>query len=140
MIFTVRDWLLQQGIDARKIHYELFADPGENPQRFSKTVAASEESDQQKSFVSIRLDGVTHDFQLPFKGDSVLEAAIKQGADLPYACKAGVCATCRARLLEGKVTMDQNYALADEELQDGFVLTCQSHPASSRLVIDFDIR
>lgn len=140
MIFGVRDWLLQQGIDARKIHYELFSDPGDNIQPSFKTVPVPEESDQQKSFVTIRLDGVSHDFQLPFKGDTILEAAIKQGADLPYACKAGVCATCRAKLLEGKVTMDQNYALADEEVEDGFILTCQSHPASPRLVIDFDIR
>ena len=103
-------------------------------------IAIAETNDVQKSSVTIRLDSVTRHFQIPYKGDTILNAAIKQGADLPYACKAGVCATCRAKLLEGKVTMDQNYALAEEELEDGFILTCQSHPASPELLIDFDIR
>jgi ring-1,2-phenylacetyl-CoA epoxidase subunit PaaE len=142
MIFGVRDWLLQKGTDPHKIHYELFSDPGEKPDitAVSETKADTETNDVQKSSVTIRLDGVTRHFQIPYKGDTILNAAIKQGADLPYACKAGVCATCRAKLLEGKVTMDQNYALAEEELEDGFILTCQSHPASPELLIDFDIR
>jgi len=59
---------------------------------------------------------------------------------LPYACRAGVCASCRAKLVNGKVIMDQNYSLADEEIEQGFILACQSHPASEKLVIDFDIR
>ena len=75
-----------------------------------------------------------------FSGPTILEAAIQAGADLPYACRAGVCATCRAKLVKGKVTMEQNYALADEELEQGFILACQSHPASEKLTIDFDIR
>ena len=140
MIFGVRDWLIRHDVAPHEIHYELFSDPGEKTQSGSKRDTISGITDQQKSAVSIRLDGITHNFQLPYQGDTILEAAIKQGADLPYACKAGVCATCRAKLLEGKVTMDQNYALADEELQDGFILTCQSHPASPQLSIDFDIR
>lgn len=140
MIFTVRDWLREKGIDPHRIHYELFSDPGEIIKLTSKEAPVSAESNQQKSKVTIRLDGVSHDFQLPYKGDSVLEAAIKQGADLPFACKAGVCASCRAKLLEGKVNMDQNYALVEEEIENGFILTCQSHPASPRLLIDFDIR
>ncbi|MFI5124859.1 MAG: 2Fe-2S iron-sulfur cluster-binding protein, partial [Chitinophagales bacterium] len=140
MIFGVRDWLIRHEIAPHEIHYELFSDPGEKIQSGSKRDTSSEINNQQKSAVSIRLDGITNNFQLPYKGDTILEAAIKQGADLPYACKAGVCATCRAKLLEGKVTMDQNYALADEELQDGFILTCQSHPSSPQLSIDFDIR
>ncbi len=140
MIFSVRDWLREKGTDPHKIHYELFSDPGEIFKPSSIQAPVSAESNQQKSQVTIRLDGLSHDFQLPFKGDSVLEAAIKQGADLPFACKAGVCASCRAKLLEGKVNMDQNYALVEEEIEDGFILTCQSHPASPRLLIDFDIR
>jgi ring-1,2-phenylacetyl-CoA epoxidase subunit PaaE len=140
MIFGLRAWLLEKGVDPHKIHYELFSDPANSGQPSSKTDYSGTEEDAQKSSVRIRIDGITHDFQLPFKGDTILEAAIKQGADLPYACRAGVCASCRAKLLEGRVTMDQNYALADEELEDGFILTCQSHPASPHLLIDFDIR
>ena len=72
------------------------------------------------------------------RGDPILDAANLRGADLPYACKGGVCCTCRARLLEGQVEMEVNYALEADELAAGFILTCQSHPRSERVVIDFD--
>jgi ring-1,2-phenylacetyl-CoA epoxidase subunit PaaE len=90
------------------------------------------------SRVTVRLDGLSHTFALPFEGSSVLQAALMEGVDLPFACKGGVCATCRARLLEGKVEMDANYALEADELEAGFVLTCQSHPRSDKVVVDFD--
>ncbi len=77
---------------------------------------------------------------LAYKGDSILDAALKQGADLPFACKGGVCCTCRAKLVEGKVHMDVNYALEKEEVEQGFILTCQSHPLTEEVVIDFDIK
>ena len=70
----------------------------------------------------------------------LVDAALKAGADLPYACKAGVCCTCRARLIEGEVRMDANYTLEDDEVARGFRLTCQSHPVSRSLVIDYDQR
>jgi ring-1,2-phenylacetyl-CoA epoxidase subunit PaaE len=69
-----------------------------------------------------------------------LDAALDLGADLPFACKGGVCCTCRARLLEGKVEMEVNYALEEEELAAGFILTCQSHPRTGKVVIDFDAK
>jgi ring-1,2-phenylacetyl-CoA epoxidase subunit PaaE len=140
MIFAVREWLQHKKVSEKKIHYELFSDPGESGSTVKKVDPAKNEYAQENSRVTIRLDGVSSDFQLPVKGPTILEAAIAAGADLPYACRAGVCATCRAKLVEGKVTMDQNYALADEELEQGFILACQSHPASEKLVIDFDIR
>jgi ring-1,2-phenylacetyl-CoA epoxidase subunit PaaE len=65
---------------------------------------------------------------------------LRQGADLPYACKGGVCATCRAKLLKGEVEMDNNYALEEEELAAGFILTCQSHPRSAEVEVDYDAR
>ncbi len=140
MIFSVRDWLLNQKINEKKIHFELFSDPEESVSSIKKIKPEKKESSEKKSRVTIRLDGISTDFQIPVEGPSILEAAIIAGADLPYACRAGVCATCRAKLVEGKVNMDQNYALADEELEQGFILACQSHPASEKLVIDFDIR
>ncbi|HEV7424492.1 MAG TPA: 2Fe-2S iron-sulfur cluster-binding protein, partial [Candidatus Paceibacterota bacterium] len=88
----------------------------------------------------INLDGISSDYLIPVQGPTILEAAIQAGADLPYACRAGVCASCRAKLIKGKVIMDQNYSLADEEIEQGFILACQSHPASEKLIIDFDIR
>jgi ring-1,2-phenylacetyl-CoA epoxidase subunit PaaE len=140
MIFSVRDWLREQHIEERKIHFELFSDPGESGLPLKKIKAGTKEFSGENSLVTIRLDGVSTDFQLPVEGLSILEAAIRAGADLPYACRAGVCATCRAKLVRGKVTMDQNYALADEELEQGFILACQAHPATDQLEIDFDIR
>ena len=79
-------------------------------------------------------------FSLPQNGMSILDAALQQGADLPYACKGGVCCTCRARLVSGKVSMDVNYALEEEELANGFILTCQSHPTTQEVSIDFDVK
>lgn len=92
------------------------------------------------SKVSIRLDGVTFELDLPYNGDNILDAALKHGADLPYACKGGVCSTCRAKVTEGAVDMEVNYALEPDEVDKGFVLTCQSHPKTDRVVVDFDAR
>ena len=78
--------------------------------------------------------------ELPYVGDNILDAALQQGADLPYACKGGVCCTCRAKLVEGEVDMEVNYALEPDELANNFILTCQSHPRTERVVVDFDIK
>jgi len=75
---------------------------------------------------------------LAANGPSILEAAMAQGADLPFSCKSGVCCTCKARLLEGDVEMDVVYGLEPDEIDRGFILTCQSHPRSAKLVVDFD--
>jgi ring-1,2-phenylacetyl-CoA epoxidase subunit PaaE len=140
MIFELRDWLHAHEVPEKKIHFELFSDPGETGFSAKKKSAENPGSTALTSQVTIRLDGISTDFQIPVEGQSILDAAIRAGADLPYACRAGVCASCRAKLVNGKVTMDQNYALADEELEQGFILACQSHPASEKLTIDFDIR
>ena len=67
-----------------------------------------------------------------------MDAALKQGADLPFACKGGVCCTCRAKLVEGSVDMEVNYALEQEEVDAGFILTCQAFPTTEKVVVDFD--
>lgn len=87
------------------------------------------------------MDGRSFDFDLALNSDvSILDAALKQGADLPFACKGGVCATCKARVLEGEVMMDVHWALEEEEIEEGYILTCQSHPKTERVVIDFDVK
>ena len=140
MIFSVRDWLTQQGIVSRKIHFELFTTPGEKSEvRRQKSEGRSEDTGP-KSKVSIKLDGVMFDFELSRSGASILDGALQQGAELPFACKGGVCSTCRARLLSGEVTMDSNYALEPDELAKGFILTCQSHPVTDSVMIDFDAK
>jgi ring-1,2-phenylacetyl-CoA epoxidase subunit PaaE len=92
------------------------------------------------SKVSIILDGTTFDMDLAYNSDNILDAALKHGADLPYACKGGVCATCRARVTEGEVEMEVNYSLEADEIAKGYVLTCQAHPKSEKVVVDFDAR
>jgi ring-1,2-phenylacetyl-CoA epoxidase subunit PaaE len=145
MIFTVKDWLEKQGVDPKKIHFELFGTPGPIAGSVGKPAekdppAAFEDKDSagKVSRVMIRLDGNIVEFDLPYEGPPILDAALLEGADLPYACKGGVCCTCRARLTEGKVYMESNYALEADELAAGFILTCQSHPRTEKVVVDFD--
>ena len=141
MIFTVMNWLQQNGIDKKKIHFELFTTPGQKTEDGSrKSEIRKEEGSTRKSKVTVKLDGISFDFDLPFDGETVLEAALKQGADLPFSCKGGVCSTCKAKLIEGEVEMDTNYALEQEEVEAGYILTCQSHPRTGKVMIDFDVK
>ena len=138
MIFTANDYFQQQGIEKEKIHFELFTTPGQK--KSTTNIQQAAVSTGPKSNITIRLDGRSFDFDLGFNSSSILDAALQQGADLPYACKGGVCATCRAKLLEGEVDMEVNYALEKEELEQGFILTCQSHPRTEKVVVDFDVK
>ena len=139
MIFSSSAFLQEKGIPAAHIHFELFTTPGK--QENNKTGAVQSAADEgPKSQITIRLDDRSFSFELANKGQSILDAALKQGADLPFACKGGVCCTCRAKLVEGQVTMDVNYALEPEEIEAGFILTCQSHPVTEKVVVDFDVR
>ena len=88
----------------------------------------------------LRIDGKARRLSMPFDGPSILDAGLAAGANLPYACKAGVCCTCRARLLEGKVAMGRHDTLDAREIADGFVLTCQARPLSDRVVLSYDER
>lgn len=135
MIFAIRDWLATKNIAPEKIHYELFTVPGQQVAAAGERITAA---NNRKCTVSIKIDGTTTSFQHPFEGEPILDGALRHGADLPFACKGGVCATCKARLLQGQVRMDNNYALEQEELDQGFILTCQSHPLTSEVMIDFD--
>jgi len=138
MIFAVKNVLEQQKVPAQKIHFELFTTAG---QQNKKIKPQEEETDKgPKSKITVKLDGISFDFELSQKGDAILDAALKHGADLPYACKGGVCCTCRAKLVEGEVDMEVNYGLEPDEIEQGFILTCQSHPKSEKVVVDFDVK
>ena len=139
MIFSVKEFLEQKGIDKKKIHFELFTTPG---QKQSSVVSrkSSVITTGPLSNITVKLDGRSFDFNLSFDGENILDAALKQGADLPFACKGGVCCTCKAKLLEGEVEMDVNWGLEHEEVEQGFILTCQSHPKTEKVVVDFDIK
>jgi ring-1,2-phenylacetyl-CoA epoxidase subunit PaaE len=137
MIFGTRKWLEEKGVAPERIHFELFTVPGET---MRKQQVSAKSNIAKTSRVKIKLDGIAFTYDLPFDGSSILEGGLRQGADLPYACKGGVCATCRAKLLKGEVEMDNNYALEEEELAAGFILTCQSHPRSAEVEVDYDAR
>lgn len=138
MIFCIKDHLAGKGVPAEKIHFELFTIPGQK-----KSVADSKpvaEDSGPRAEVSVKLDGILFDFPLGYNSQSILDAALKQGADLPYACKGGVCTTCKAKLTEGEVTMDVNWGLEPDEVEAGYILTCQAHPKSSKITVDFDAK
>jgi ring-1,2-phenylacetyl-CoA epoxidase subunit PaaE len=84
------------------------------------------------------MDGDDFDFELAQNGDSILDAAIQAGADVPYSCKGGVCSVCKAKVMEGSASMNINYSLSEEDVEEGYILTCQAHPTSNNLVVDYD--
>lgn len=141
MIFCVRDFLQEKGVDKKKIHFELFTTPGQKAEVGGQKANNSLQDTGPKSEVTVKLDGRSFDFSLPFAStETILDAALQQGADLPFACKGGVCCTCRARLVKGEVAMDVHWGLEDEEIAQGYILTCQSHPKTEKVVVDFDVK
>ena len=138
MVFCIKGYLESRGVSTNKIHFELFTVPGQKKSEAQTTKLETEEG--PRAMVSVKLDGVVFDFDLNYESESILDAALKQGADLPYACKGGVCTTCKAKLIEGEVSMDVNWGLEPDEVAKGFILTCQSHPKTNKVVIDFDTR
>jgi ring-1,2-phenylacetyl-CoA epoxidase subunit PaaE len=140
MIFCLKDLLEHNGLSKEHIHFELFTVPGQKQSVISNRQSAIDNATQPKSKVSVKLDGITFDFELGYNDQTILNAALELGADLPYACKGGVCTTCKARLKEGEVKMDVNWGLEQEEIDKGFILTCQSHPVTDKVIVDFDDR
>ena len=132
MIDNIDRFLLDNDISKEKIFFERFTS-GESVINKDQKKAADIQSN-----VTVSVDGDDFNFELSSNGKSVLDAAMEAGADVPFSCKGGVCCVCKAKVIEGSVAMDQNFSLSEEEIADGFILTCQSHPTSSNLVIDFD--
>lgn len=131
MIHAVKDTMAELGVQADKIHFELFG----------TTVKKVEKKADEPNIVSnvrVIIDGDTLDIALESHAENILDAAQKAGADLPFACKGGVCCTCKAKVLEGTARMDVNYALEPDEVEAGYILTCQAHPTSEKLVVSFD--
>lgn len=135
MIFTVKDFLKGWGIESEKIHFELFTTPTKKHTKIYKPV---EETIPSGSDITVRIDGRSFEFKLGYNEQTILDAGLAQGADLPFACKGGVCCTCKAKLVEGEVEMEANYGLEKSEVKEGFILTCQSHPRSEKVVVDYD--
>jgi ring-1,2-phenylacetyl-CoA epoxidase subunit PaaE len=133
MVIDARGVLAERGVPDRAVHTELFhvesgppPPPAAVPPGAPDTVA-----------VSIMLDGRASSFEMR-RDERVLDAALRVRSELPYACRGGICSTCRAKVVEGEVTMARNWALEPDELAAGYVLTCQSSPVTERVVIDYD--
>lgn len=138
MIEEVKKQLLERGVDKKNIHFELFTSEGAPPPQATRKKKEEKELEDVEAMVTITLDGSSLEFPLSSKGETILDAALKAGADLPFSCKGGVCSTCRAKVRSGEVKMDVNYALEPEEVEQGYVLTCQSHPRTDHVHVDFD--
>ena len=137
MIFLIRDYLLSSGVDEKKVHFELFNTGNIIDKKQDKT---NIDLNGHLSEVYIHEGGKSIKFSIPQGSDTILDAALKHNADLPFSCKGGVCCTCRAKLLEGKVEMEVHYGLEQEEIDAGFILTCQAVPQSDKIVVDFEAK
>jgi len=130
--------LLAAGVPAEHIHIERFGVPMDAAGGAAKP--AVQPGDAPQARVQIIRDGLSREIEFRTEHGNVLAAAAAAGLEVPYSCKSGVCCTCRAKLIEGKVRMDRNFALEPHEVAAGFVLTCQAHPLTERVVISFDER
>jgi ring-1,2-phenylacetyl-CoA epoxidase subunit PaaE len=136
MIEAVRSTLMELGVDEQKMHSELFNTAGTNNLESKRDWAKS--GGAATSSITLTLDGKTYSYQHNIPSETILDAGAKVAPDLPYACKGGVCCTCKARVLEGEVEMEVCYGLEKEEIAAGYVLTCQSHPKTDKVVLSFD--
>ena len=137
MIFLIRDELSKAGLEEDRIHYELFfsGDSDQNNEHIAEVLDQKIDGTQ----VTIIDGGKEFHFVMEEDHDNILDGALAAGADLPYACKGGVCSTCKCKIVEGSVKMKINYALEAEEVSNNYVLSCQSVPTSEQVVVDFDV-
>lgn len=133
MMDNVRETLEKKNTGSARIHVEYFTSAVDAPE---KTISPSQ---KVNAMVTVVQYGIETKFELSSDGKPILDAAIEAGVDAPFACKGAVCATCRGKVLEGKVHMNKNFALTDAEVAEGFILTCQSHPLSLTVKVDYDV-
>jgi ring-1,2-phenylacetyl-CoA epoxidase subunit PaaE len=135
MVTGAQDLLSEAGVDGHHVHHEIFHVVEQETPRPEVIV---DESAPPAAVVTLILDGRTSRVEMPTKEETILNATLRVRRDAPYSCTGGVCGTCRARLVEGEVRMDRNYALEPEEVASGVVLTCQSHPVTDEVTLDYD--
>lgn len=129
--------LKSAGVPAERIHVERFGVP---PSAADAKLHEPKPGDAATARITVVRDGLTREVPFGAGDESLLAAAARAGLDVPYSCKSGVCATCRAKLVEGQVRMDRNFALEPDDLKAGFILTCQAHPLTERVTVSFDER
>ncbi len=133
MIHAVKDSMTEKGVDESKVHFELFTTPSTE-----KKIELPRNAPKIDANVIVIIDDEEIELNLASDGMNILDAAQAAGGDVPYACKGGVCCTCKAKIIEGTATMDVNYSLEPDEVAEGFILTCQAHPTSDKLIVSFD--
>ncbi|MEX2349519.1 MAG: 2Fe-2S iron-sulfur cluster-binding protein [Flavobacteriaceae bacterium] len=137
MIFLIRDELQNAGLDKHKIHYELFVTGLTEADK--ERAQRAMESRVQGTEVTIIDGGKEFHFVMSDEYDNLLDGALAAGADLPFACKGGVCSTCKCEIKDGTVAMKVNYALDEKEVAQNLILSCQAVPTSDKIVLDFDV-
>jgi ring-1,2-phenylacetyl-CoA epoxidase subunit PaaE len=140
MIDSVREGLLGLGVEQARIHSEHFASEGVRLKPEPHQAKPPQVEDKSLTQVTVVMDGRRRSFAMPSDGTTVLEAAEEAGLELPYSCRAGVCSTCRTRVVRGAVTMMTNYALEPWEVEAGYVLCCQALPAATEIELTYDER
>lgn len=140
MISEVSRGFRIEGLAEDQIHYELFASSSEDAQLVLEKAKSRvhEYGEKRTSKVTVIADGRSNNFDLATVGANILDAGMANGVELPYSCKAGVCSTCKAKLIKGQVDMDISHGLEQHEIDAGYILTCQSHPITDEVVVSFD--
>lgn len=137
MMENVKGVLAEMKAPAERVHIEYFSAVIEAV-KAAENSGASAKGGKLVSKVTIILDGEEREFDIASDGLTILDTAVKVGMDVPFACKGAVCCTCKAKIMEGTATMTANYALSEQEVHDGYILTCQAHPSSDKLVVSYD--
>lgn len=133
MITDIKETLLFFGVPEKKIKFELFTTP-----ILTEKMEATSSEFSGTSKVTIIIEGESESFNIKADGPTILDTAEKNGMDAPYSCRGGVCCSCKAKILEGTARMRMNYSLTEEEIKNGYILTCQAHPTSENLIVSYD--
>ncbi|MGV6845244.1 MAG: 2Fe-2S iron-sulfur cluster-binding protein [Lutibacter sp.] len=130
LIDSAKSIFIEKGLDESQIHFELFSTP-------QQTKEVQKSSLNGVSEITVLLDDEESSFKMDAK-KSILKAALDEGLDAPYSCQGGICSSCLAKVIEGNAIMDKNTILTDKEVAEGFILTCQAHPTTEKLIVDYD--
>ena len=132
LIDNTEKFLIKNGVKNSDIFFERFTSVKK------KDAVNKSETDEIICNITVIMDGDEFEYTLSSRGDTILDSAMDEGADVPFSCKGAVCCTCKAKVMEGKAIMDKNYSLSEQEVEEGYILTCQSHPITENIIVDFD--
>ncbi|MAX69337.1 MAG: flavodoxin reductase [Flavobacteriales bacterium] len=132
LIENTQKFLIKNGVKKSDIFFEMFTSVKK------KDAVNKSETNEKICNITVIMDGDEFEYKLSSIGDTILDSAMEEGADIPFSCKGGVCCVCKAKVMKGKAIMDENYSLSEEEVEEGYILTCQAHPTTENIIVDFD--